>query len=91
LHMDVRVAPQRYVVSTTHEDDTVLLDVKSARYYSLNAVGGDVWAALCERDSLATIADRIVERFGIARQTVETDILDLVGQLLTASLVERVA
>jgi hypothetical protein len=38
--------PSRHVLSTTEGEETVLLDMKRGRYYTLNEIGSRAWALL---------------------------------------------
>jgi len=69
------------VHSTTLDGESVLLNLSTGRYYTLNAVGSLVWAQCTGTHSLAHILSAISERFDVACQQAHTDLVDLVIQL----------
>lgn len=88
LTANAHVRPLPHVISTCHGDRTILLNARNGRYYTLNAVGGEVWAALCANQSLGAIINQLADRYCIAPDKIGTDVDRLLSRLLTASLVE---
>ena len=69
------------VHSTVLDGDSVLLNLRTGRYYTLNAVGSVVWEQCTGACSLASILASISERFDVTSQQAQSDIVDLVVQL----------
>ncbi|ULA69584.1 MAG: hypothetical protein LZF62_440041 [Nitrospira sp.] len=68
------------VHSTALEGESVLLNLSTGRYYSLNAVGSVVWEQCTGALSLAAICSSISERFDVTSQDAQSDLLDLIVQ-----------
>jgi hypothetical protein len=88
ISVQTLLVPHRHVVSATHADDTVLLDVATAQYYTLNAVGGEIWTALCDGQSLSAIVGNLAERFHKPDVEIQGDVIRLAEQLREAGLVD---
>ena len=69
------------VHSTTLDGESVLLNLSTGRYYTLNGVGSLVWDQCTGTHSLDHILSAISERFDVACQQAQTDLVDLVIQL----------
>lgn len=69
------------VHSTILDGESVLLNLSTGRYYTLNAVGSLVWEQCTGSHSLAHILATISERFDVTSQQAQADLLDLVVQL----------
>ena len=69
------------------DEDLVILDVPSGRYFELNDVGAVVWEHLDGVRSVDDIVDRVVEEYDVDRATASADVQDLLGQLIRAGLV----
>ena len=67
-------------------DETVVLHPGVARYTRLNAAGTLLWEGLDEPVSLGSLADRLVEQFGIGRARALADARSFVRSLLTRDL-----
>src|SRR5437870_13248465 len=70
------------------EDEAVLLNLKSERYFGLNRTGTTMWTALTTAESVETAFQRLVGRFAVDPETLRTDLNDLVQHLIEHGLVE---
>jgi hypothetical protein len=83
-----RLKPQPDVVDTELEgSETVLLDLDSKHYYSLNCTGTLVWKGLKEGLSLATISERLQENFDVETDQASASVLALAEELWRHCLV----
>jgi hypothetical protein len=87
ITLDSRLEPDSCVVSTTHGDETVLLNAATGRYFSLNSAGGEVWTAVCDHSRLADVVALLQSKYSPAADRIETDVLSLATRLLAESLV----
>lgn len=82
-----RFAPREDLVLEEIEDEVVILDLKSNSYFGLNPVARLVWQQLEAERSVGDIVDEIASHFEVERQQVSEDVLDFLGQALSAGLV----
>ena len=75
------------VKAVRHGDRTVLLDLTSERYFSLDGVAGRIWDLLTEPLSLATLSTAIASEYDAPLATVETDVAELLAGLSAEGLV----
>ena len=78
------------VLFRTVGDEIVILDLQSGTYYGLDPVGTRFWLLLDELHDFDAVVARMEEEFEIDRETLERDLLELVGALREAKLL-RVA
>ena len=69
------------------DDDLVILDIPSGRYFELNDVGAIVWEHLDGSNTVDDLVDRVLDEYAVERDTASTDVQDLLGQLIEAGLV----
>jgi len=69
------------VQGTTLEEETVLLDLRTGRYYTLNRVGTAVWERCTGSQSLRDIHATLCGRFDAPSERIADDLLALVTQL----------
>lgn len=74
-------------ISTTVDDDTVILDTASGKYFSLGGVGSTVWEALQEPRSFAELLETVLEGYDVGVETAERDVRALLSNLEGAGLV----
>lgn len=66
--------------------ESVLLDLRSERYFGLNAVGTRVWQLLGQDPSLQAAYQVLLHEYEVAPDQLAGDVLKLVGQLADAGL-----
>ncbi len=75
-------------VSTSMGKETVLLQMHSGKYFSLNRVGSFVWQQLQGEIQIAAIVDATVAKFEVDRSRCEADVLRILTGLLEAGFLE---
>jgi hypothetical protein len=80
LHPDVRAA---------HTDDgTVLLHLRTGRYWQLNNTGAHVLRELLAGNPPGDVATGLAARYNIEPELAQRDVAALIEQLCTATLME---
>jgi hypothetical protein len=75
------------VIFEGFEDETVVINLDSGHYYTLDTVGAIIWKRLCESASLARIAAELKRDFDGDGAAIEQAVRDFVGLLLGEQLV----
>jgi len=73
--------PNPDVQGTTLDGETVLLDLGSGRYYTLNRVGTAIWEACTGTQSLQAIHTTLCGRFDAPQERIADDLFALVTHL----------
>ena len=71
------------------DDEIVLLDLRAGEYFSLNAAGAAVWAALERGDDLGTVHREMASRWPVESGERWRMIVELVGDLSSRGLIRR--
>jgi len=88
--LDQRVQPHPEVVDTALEDgETVLLQLESTTYYSLNLTGTQIWQGLKAGLSLQEISQQLQATFAVEAARADRSVLALVQELVQHQLVQR--
>ncbi len=69
------------VHSTILDGESLLLNLSSGRYYTLNVVGSTIWDLCRGEQSLRQIHSAICDRFDVSAERVQDDGLDLIMHL----------
>ncbi|MCD6352720.1 MAG: PqqD family protein [Proteobacteria bacterium] len=70
------------------EEDSVLLNLDTGYYYTLNEVGRFLWESLDGKKELSAIHKEILDHYDVDPETAKSDILELIDNLLKEGLVE---
>ncbi|ELS05342.1 Coenzyme PQQ synthesis protein D (PqqD) [Xenococcus sp. PCC 7305] len=81
----VASSKQRY---SKLEQEVVILNLKSEAYYSLNAVGAEIWNLIQEPKSVSEIVISLGNKYEIDEQKCESDLLSLLNELSAIELIE---
>ena len=73
--------PNPNVQGTTLDGETVLLDLSTGRYYTLNRIGTAMWEGCTAGQSLQNIHAALCARFEASAERIADDLLALVTQL----------
>lgn len=84
LNETVRIPP--HVLSRQVGDETVILDLQGGSYFGLNPVGARIWQLLVEQKSLQQVCDFVASEFEVSPETIEHDVVELVGRLAEQKL-----
>ncbi len=85
LNQTVTISDQ--VISQEVSGETVLLDLESESYFGLDEVGTRVWQLLNEDGNLQYVLDTMLEEFEVDKDTLESDLSELLNNLQTAGLI----
>ena len=76
------------VISRHVDGEVVLLHLESEAYFGLDEAGVVFWTALESTGDFATAVDAVCEAFDVDQVTAESDLNELLEDLLNAGLVE---
>jgi hypothetical protein len=76
------------VVSRTVQNEEVILDLKSSRYYGLNELGSRVWLALKNKEKMEAVVESISEEYEASPDLIKKDIEALLKKMKKSGLVQ---
>jgi Coenzyme PQQ synthesis protein D (PqqD) len=84
-----RITPAALVAPL--EDGTVILNMRTNRYYSLNETGALVWSMLEQEQPRESIVARLVQTFDVSNADAEQAVAALFRELSAEQLIEIAA
>jgi len=76
----------RDVQGTNMDGETVLLDLSTGRYYTLNRVGSVIWEHCTGHQTISDIQAVLCDRFDVAPERALEDLISLVNDLIQEGL-----
>lgn len=70
------------------EGETILLNLSTGKYFSLNPVGSSIWELVQQPISIEQITDGIMEEYEVEKEHCRADVIRLIGKLLDAGLID---
>ena len=77
------------VQGTNMDGETVLLDLSTGRYYTLNRVGSVIWEHCTGHHTISDIRAVLCDRFDVAPERALDDLVNLVTQLTQEGLLQQ--
>jgi len=74
---------------TSMDGETVLLDISTGRYYTLNRLGSFIWEHCTGHSTIRDIHAALCDRFDVTAEQALDDLIDLVNQLLQERLLQQ--
>ena len=81
--------PSPDVQGTTMDGETVLLDLSSGRYYTLNRLGSVIWEQCIGRQTICAIHAALCERFEVGSEQALDDLVALANELIQEGLLQQ--
>jgi len=77
------------VQGTTMDGETVLLDLSTGRYYTLNRLGSVIWEYCAGYHTISDIHAILCDRFEVAPERALDDLVTLVNELIQEGLLQQ--
>jgi hypothetical protein len=81
--------PSPNVQGTSMEGETVLLDLSTGRYYTLNRLGSVIWEHCIGLTTISDIHADLCDRFEVASERALDDLVALANQLVQEGLLQQ--
>lgn len=88
--LGARVRMPQHVVCRNFVAETVVLNLQTGQYHGLNPTAGQMLDELQSAPTIGAAVPVLVERYGVAQEQIERDLLTLAGGLLERGLIETV-
>lgn len=75
-------------VSTSLEDEAVILNLKDGVYYGLDPVGARIWELVQQPQSVGAIRDILLKEYEVDPERCEQDLLRLLQEMAARGLIE---
>ena len=82
------VIAEEDVLSSVVEGEVVLLGLRKGHYYTLDAVGADIWRMIAEPTAVNAIIARIGQEYDAPTNLIEADVLRLLRDLAQEGLIK---
>ncbi|MDF0665611.1 MAG: PqqD family protein [Nitrospira sp.] len=81
--------PSPDVQTASMADETVLLNLSSGRYYTLNRLGSVIWEHCTGHNTISDIHASLCNRFEVASEQALYDLIALIDQLVQEGLLQQ--
>ena len=86
LSLDSQLVKDKQVIDRVVADETLLIHLQTGGHYSLNSVGTRIWESIDGSRTVQDLAHIVSSEFDVDDQRAQSDVLDLVSDLVKESL-----
>ena len=83
-----RVTVPNEILISNLQDESVILNLNSERYFGLDDVGARMLSVLANSDSIETAYESLAAEYDVDRDALRHDLTSLIEQLLAQGLIE---
>ena len=83
----MRITVEKEIIMTQLDDETILLNIKNGRYFSLNKTGVRVWELLQQHKEVEEVLSILLDEYDVDGKILWQDIENLILRLSEAELV----
>ncbi len=84
----MRATPSQQVLFRELDGESVLLDLRSQKYFGLDEVGTRIWQLLDELRDVEAVQAALLDEFEVAPERLRRDLRSLLDQLAADQLIE---
>ncbi len=88
IQSESRVVASKSTVSSSLDNEQVVLDARAGKYFGLNEVAQLVWTRIQEPARVGDLFDAVLAEYEIDRAQCEKDVLELLETLAGKGLIE---
>lgn len=90
INLDTVVQRRHGQISADLEEEVALMSIDRGNYYLLNSVGARIWQDLERPRRIGDLCDKMLLEYEVAREQLESDVVQLLCELVRHALVELV-
>lgn len=87
MTLDSLVARNEDMVAGVVDADVMVMSIETGKYFQLNAMGGEIFDILREPLRASALCDVLESRFSVARDTLEKEIVQYLGELAARNII----
>ena len=86
INLDTQISIPETVYTQEVGEETILLDTRGGRYFSLDPIGTRMWQLIRELGTLRLVYETILNEYEVTPEQLETDLLALVAKMIDKGL-----
>jgi hypothetical protein len=90
LSQDSLVVRSEDFITSTVDDDLVMMSLEKGIYYGLDAIGSQIWENIAEPISVNALCHKLTDQFEVDEAQCQTDVLAFLHELLNEEMIHVV-
>lgn len=91
ITLNSRVVRSEDFITSTVDNDLVMMSLKKGTYYGLDTIGSHVWEHIAQPITVHDLCQTLTERFEVEPTQCQTDVLAFLNELQQEKMIHVVA
>ena len=83
----LRIRFKKDVIFSDLQDEMIIMDMNSGRYFGLNETGAKIWSLLDKHDDLKKVVKNLCDEYEISKEKCEKEIIQFIKGLQQKELI----
>ena len=90
ISLDTIVKRSDDFITSTIDDELVMMSLEKGIYYGLDAIGSHIWEGIAQPVSVQDLCRRLMNHFEVDQAQCQTDVLAFLNELLNEEMIHVV-
>lgn len=91
LTLNSKIIRSEDFITSTVENDLVMMSLEKGAYYSLDTIGSHIWERIAQPITVAALCQNLTDEFDVETEQCQADVLAFLNELLTEGMVHVVS
>jgi len=88
ITLDTYIKRNNEVFASQIDDEVVMMNIQSGKYYGMDAIGSRIWELINEKIQVQQVVDQLLEEYEVSEERCQSDVLEFLDELKENKLVE---
>ena len=88
LDLNTVVVQTEQILTSAIDDETVLANIKTGKYYGFDALSSHIWQLLSQARPLSDVCEQLLTEYEVDQETCQGEVLAFVQKLVDTQLVQ---
>ena len=85
---NMKVTFKENVIFRDLDDEMIIMDMNSGKYFGLNETGARIWSLLNENQKIKDIIEKLSDEYDITKEQCEKEVKKFISTLLEKGLID---
>ena len=85
---DSYIKRNKEVFASVIDEEVVMMNVNSGKYYGMDTVGSRIWKLIAEEIQVKDVIKKLMEEYDVSEEQCKKDVLEFLNELYENKLVE---
>ena len=87
VELDSIVKRNNTIVTSSIDNDIVMISIERGKYYSMESIGSRIWELMNEELTVKDLCDKLCNKYNVDVEQCQSDVLHLLKDLVNENLI----